>query len=87
MTRSDEGGIYRLSKDGDRTVFSVKPRDGEAREWPVNTEEERAALPEPLRAKLRELEEIRSSVRHDGDGRDSPRREAPSPAPRRPDGI
>lgn len=87
VTRSDEGGIYRLSKDGDRTIFSVKPRDGEAREWPVNTEEERAALPEPLRAKLRELEEIRSSVRHDGDGRDSPRREAPPPAPRRPDGI
>ncbi|MCA1964748.1 MAG: hypothetical protein LDL31_12460 [Prosthecobacter sp.] len=63
VTRSDEGGIYRLSREGDRSIFSVKPREGEVREWPVNTEEERAALPEPLRAKLRELEEIRKSAR------------------------
>jgi hypothetical protein len=67
ITRSDDSGIYRLSKDGDRAVFSVKPREGEPKEWPVNTEEERAAVPEPFRAKLREMEQIRSSVREDGE--------------------
>lgn len=67
ITRSDDSGIYRLSKEGDRTVFSVKPREGEPREWPVSTDEERAAVPEPFRAKLREMEELRRSVREDGD--------------------
>jgi hypothetical protein len=42
----------------------------------VNSEEERAAVPEPFRAKLREMEEIRSSVREDGD-------RAPQPPPAR----
>ncbi len=76
ITRSDDSGIYRLSKDGDRAVFSVKPRDGEPKEWPVNTQEERAAVPEPFRAKLHEMEEIRSSVREDG-------ARAPQPPPGR----
>jgi hypothetical protein len=63
----------------------------------VNTEDERAAVPEPYRTKLREMEEIRSSVRRDGDGparegsRDGSRRpegtrDAPPPV-KRPDGI
>jgi hypothetical protein len=93
ITRSDETGIYRLSKEGDRAVFSVTPKDGEAKTWPVNTDDERAAVPEPYRTKLREMEEIRSSVRRDGDGparegsrRPEPPRDAPPPE-KRPDGI
>ncbi len=97
ITRSDETGIYRLSKDGDRTVFSVSPKVGEAKTWPVNTDDERAAVPEPYRTKLREMEDLRNSVRRDGDNpknegpRDgSHRPEAPRDAPppeKRPDGI
>jgi|JI6StandDraft_1071083.scaffolds.fasta_scaffold01938_7 hypothetical protein len=97
ITRSDETGIYSLRKDGERAVFSVKPKDGEEKTWPVNTEDERAAVPEPYRTKLREMEDIRSSVRRDGGGppRESSRddnrrpegaRDAPPPG-KRPDGI
>jgi hypothetical protein len=78
ITRSDDSGIYRLSREGGRAVFSVKPREGEPKEWPVNTEAERAAVPEPFRAKLREMEEIRGSVREDGE-------RAPQPPGRRGD--
>ena len=97
ITRSDDTGIYSLRKDGDRAVFSVKPKEGEEKTWPVNTEDERAAVPEPYRTKLREMEELRSSVRRDGAGpsregsRDGDRRpEGPRDGPppvKRPDGI
>jgi hypothetical protein len=87
ITRSDETGIYSLRKDGERSVFSAKPKDGESKEWPVNTDEERAAVPEPFRTKLREMEEIRSSVRRDEAGsRSSSSQDAPPPA-RRPEGT
>lgn len=94
ITRSDETGIYRLSKDGDRAVFSVKPKEGEEKTWPVNTEDERAAVPEPYRTKLREMDELRHSVRRDEDGParegsrhpEGTRDEAPPPV-KRPDGI
>lgn len=93
ITRSDETGIYSLRKDGDRAVFSVKPKEGEGKTWPVNTEDERAAVPEPYRTKLHEMEEIRSSVRRDGDGQagEGSRRPGTScdapPTTKRPDGI
>ena len=93
ITRSDETGIYRLSKDGDSAVFSVKPKEGEEKTWPVNTEDERAAVPEPYRTKLREMEELRHSVRRDDDSptregtrRPEGTRDTPPPA-KRPDGI
>lgn len=92
ITRSDETGIYRLSKDGDRAVFSVSPKVGEAKTWPVNTDDERAAVPEPYRTKLREMEDLRNSVRRDGGGptNEGRRPEGPRDAPppgKRPDGI
>lgn len=57
VTRSDDSGIYTLKREGDRVTFSAQPRDGEARSWNLPAELER--IPEPLRAKLRQLEEIR----------------------------
>ncbi len=67
ITRSDETGIYSLQKSGEQATFSVTPKDGEAKSWPVGTEDQRAAVPEPYRTKLREMEEIRSSVHRDGE--------------------
>jgi hypothetical protein len=57
VTRSDDSGIYSLKREGDRVTFSAQPREGEARSW--NLPEEQDRIPEPLREKLRQLEEIR----------------------------
>lgn len=87
ITRSDDTGIYSLRRDGDRTVFTVKPKDGEEKTWPVNNDEERAAVPEPYRTKLKEMDEIRSNIRRDESParRENPR-ENPTAGPR-PEGI
>jgi len=68
VTRSDETGDYRLRREDDRTVFSVKPKEGAEQSWPVNNEEERKAVPEQFRSKLREMEDISTHMRRDGEG-------------------
>lgn len=85
ITRSDDTGIYSLRRDGERAVFTVKPKDGEEKTWPVNNDEERAAVPEPYRAKLKEMDEIRSNIRRDEQGavREKNREDSAS----RPDGL
>lgn len=82
ITRSDDTGIYSLRRDGDRAVFTVKPKDGEEKTWPVNNEDERSAVPEPFLKKLREMEEIRSNIRRD----EGPAREGHRDSDRRPEG-
>jgi membrane-associated protease RseP (regulator of RpoE activity) len=75
ITRSDESGIYSLRREDGRQVFTVKPKDGEEKSWPVNNDEERAAVPEQFRSKLREMDEIRSNIpRNEGPSRDGERR-------------
>lgn len=66
VTRSDDSGIYSLRQEGDRTLFTAKPKDGEEKTWSLNNDEDRRAIPEHLKEKLRLLEEIR--------GEDAPRR-------------
>jgi hypothetical protein len=85
ITRSDETGIYSLRREDGRAVFTVKPKDGEEKTWPVNNDEERAAVPEPYRTKLKEMDEIRSNIRRD---EEQPAREKSrdEPAPR-PEGL
>ncbi len=57
VTRSDDSGIYTLKREGDRITFSAQPREGEAHSWNLPAELDR--IPESLRDKLRQLEEIR----------------------------
>lgn len=59
VTRSDDSGIYSLRREGDRTVFTAKPKDGEEKSWNLNSDAERRAIPDHLKEKLRQLEEIR----------------------------
>lgn len=68
VTRSDDSGIYTLKREGDRVVFSAQPKDGGGRSWKLPEEHDR--IPEPLRDKLRQLEEIRGD-RHEGRNRPS----------------
>lgn len=80
ITRSDDSGIYSLRQAGERTIFSVKPKDGEPQEWTVTREEDRAAVPDRYRSKLQEMEELRRSLRRDKDRSVPPSRE-PMPEP------
>lgn len=73
ISRRDESGEYLLRRDGDRTVFTVKPKEGSEQSWNVNDDTERAAVPEQYRAKLKMLEDIRKDMRRDV---------SPSPGPR-----
>jgi len=92
VTRSDDSGIYSLRREGERTLFTAKPKDGAEQSWNLNNEEERRAIPEPMREKLRLLEEIRGA---DKASSDSPRRpdsrdgqgRPPSDPPKREGGI
>lgn len=89
VTRSDDSGIYSLRRDGERTVFTAKPKDGAEQSWNVNNDEERRAIPEPMKEKLRQLEEIRGSEGSvpkaergslPPEGQESPTPGAPKPA-------
>lgn len=82
VTRSDDSGIYTLKREGDRVTFSAQPREGEARSWNLPAELER--IPEPLRDKLRQLEEIRGD-RDEGRNRPAAEGRKPETGPKRRD--
>lgn len=63
IVRRDDSGEYSLSDNNGAKVFSVKPADGEEQTFIVNTEDQRQAIPEQFRAKLRELEQVDVNVK------------------------
>jgi hypothetical protein len=63
IVRRDDSGEYSLSDNNGAKVFTVKPTKGEEQTFIVNTEEQRQAIPENLRAKLRELEQVDVNVK------------------------
>ena len=71
MVRRDDSGEYSLSDNNGAKIFTVKPTNGEEQTFIVNTEEQRKAVPENLRAKLKELENVDDRVKTD----------TPKPAP------
>lgn len=102
VTRSDDTGIYSLRRTDGKQIFTVKPKDGEEKSWPVNNDQERAVVPEPYASKLREIDQIRSNMRDDQgsiengnrrpeaacEGKDNPlqAKESP-PEAKRPEGL
>jgi len=95
VTRSDDTGIYSLRRSDGKQVFTVKPKDGAEKSWPVNNDQERAAVPEPFASKLREMDQIRTHMRDEqGRARDGDRRldasregEGGPPPAKRPEGL
>lgn len=85
VTRSDESGIYSLRREGDKTLFTAKPKEGQEQSWNLDNETERQSIPEPMREKLKMLEEIRGQDRHES-GAGGDRRGAPE-APQREKGL
>lgn len=58
ITRSDESGVYTLKKQGEARIFTAQPKGSEGKSWNLNREEERRSIPEELRGKLGQLEEL-----------------------------
>lgn len=59
VTRSDDSGIYILRRENGRSLFTAKPKEGPEQSWNLESEQERNSIPEPLKEKLKQLEEIR----------------------------
>jgi hypothetical protein len=68
VTRRDDAGEYTIKREDGKTTFSVRPKGGKEQSWPVNTEEERIAVPEEFRDKLRMMDGARIEVRPGGEG-------------------
>ena len=58
IVRRDDSGEYTLTENNGAKIFTVKPANGEEQSFIVNTEEQRKAIPENLRDKLHELENV-----------------------------
>ena len=63
VVRRDESGEYSLSENNGAKIFTVKPTTGEEQTFIVNTEEQRKAVPEGFKAKLKELESVDGRVK------------------------
>lgn len=78
VTRRDDAGEYTIKREDGKTTFSVRPKGGQEQSWPVNTEEDRKAVPEEFRDKLRMMDGARIEVRPEG--ANPPRAPAPPPS-------
>lgn len=72
VQREDPSGLYRVEHHPKGEVtFTVRTPDGKEQSWPVSTEEQRRAVPEPFRQKLLELDGVRVEI---GPGKEAPAR-------------
>jgi hypothetical protein len=56
--RTDDSGIYTIRRENDKFTFSVRPKGGEEKTWPINSPEERESVPAEYRERLNDLERI-----------------------------
>lgn len=62
ITRRDDTGEYTLKREDGKTTFVARPNNAPEQSWPVNTDEERKALPEQFRDKLRMMDGQNSGI-------------------------
>jgi len=89
MNRRDDAGEYSIKREDDKTIFTVRPKDGKEQSWPVNNEEERKAVPEEFRDKLRMMDGVGNGIHIElrpGPGGEGPRGGDNKPAPPRSQG-
>ncbi|MDZ4404083.1 PDZ domain-containing protein [Prosthecobacter sp.] len=79
VTRRDDAGEYSMKREDGKTTFTVRPNGGKEQSWPVNTDEERKAVPEEFRDKLRMMDGAGSGTRIEArpGGEGPPRNPAP----------
>ncbi len=68
VIRTDDTGVYTIHRDNDKATFTVRTKDGKETTWPINTAEERQAVPQEFAKVLREMDKIQLDS-HDTGGR------------------
>lgn len=89
IVRRDDSGEYTLKRENGLATFTAKPNGGKEQSWPVNTDQERDALPPEMREKLRMFDSMPGGVQFNINGNIAPQPPAPPPggqAPGKPKG-
>jgi hypothetical protein len=63
VTRRDDSGEYSIQREDGKTTFIARPNNGKEQSWPVNNDEERKAVPEEFRDKLRMMDGAGNTLR------------------------
>ncbi len=63
VTQRDDSGEYTFKNENGKKTFTVRPKNGQEKSWPINTDAERQALPQEFRDKLRLMDNQGSSPR------------------------
>lgn len=53
IVRRDDSGEYIFKREDGKATFTVRPTNGQEQSWPVNNDQERAAVPREFQDKLR----------------------------------
>lgn len=63
VTRRDDTGEFTLKNEDGKKTFIARPKNGQEQSWPINTDQERDAVPQEFRDKLRMMDGANGSVR------------------------
>jgi hypothetical protein len=63
VSRSDDSGEYSIKSIDGRKTFTVRPKSGQEKSWPINNDAERQAVPQEFRDKLKMMDNTTSGVR------------------------
>jgi len=80
ISRSDDSGEYSIKSVDGKKTFTVRPKNGQEKSWPINNDAERQAVPQEFRDKLKSIDTTTSGVRIEiNPGITLPGMPAPSP--------
>lgn len=83
VTRRDDSGEYSIKNEDGKKTFTVRPPNGPEQSWPIDTEEQRQAIPEKFRDKLKLMDGPGSGARievHPAPDKEAPKSGASAPA-------
>ncbi len=63
VSRSDDSGEYTIKNEDGKKTFTVRPKNGQEKSWPINNDAERQAVPQEFRDKLKMMDNTTSGVR------------------------
>lgn len=81
VTRRDDTGEYTLKNEDGKKTFIARPNNGQEQSWPINNDQEREAVPQEFRDKLRMMDGANGGVRieiHPRPGMNAPGNPAPA---------
>jgi hypothetical protein len=81
LTRRDDTGEYTLKNEDGKKTFIARPKNGQEQSWPINNDQEREAVPQEFRDKLRMMDGANGGVRieiHPRPGMNAPGNPAPA---------